>query len=210
MALSSSFGFGGHNVTLVFKSTANLALLWSLFQSAVEIRAVNTPEDADRFLDLPNRVYTNDPNWVPPLRSSVAKTFAADNPFFEYGRLQRFWLGATRGSWAGGCRQRSANRAEGQRSAYSATLGALMTLAWRKLCSKPPVIGWETRARRLVRGRSTSRPTTAVCFGGWLRCAAHGADAYNPPYYPNLLSKPAGKSSGCLFLQLSARYYPQI
>ncbi|XQQ06373.1 MAG: hypothetical protein EDM05_56055 [Leptolyngbya sp. IPPAS B-1204] len=58
--------------------------------SAVEIRAVNTPEDADRFLDLPNRVYANDPNWVPPLRSSVAKTFAADNPFFEYGRLQRF------------------------------------------------------------------------------------------------------------------------
>jgi GNAT superfamily N-acetyltransferase len=56
----------------------------------VQIQAVNTPEAAELFLDVPNVVYANDPNWVPPLRSSIAKQFAPENPFFEYGRLQRF------------------------------------------------------------------------------------------------------------------------
>ncbi|WP_416676661.1 GNAT family N-acetyltransferase [Egbenema bharatensis] len=58
--------------------------------ATVQIQPVNTPEAAEQFLDVPNLVYANDPNWVPPLRSSVAKQFAPDNPFFQYGRLQRF------------------------------------------------------------------------------------------------------------------------
>ena len=57
---------------------------------AVQIQVVNTPEATELFLDVPNLVYANDPNWVPPLRSSVAKQFAPENPFFQYGRLQRF------------------------------------------------------------------------------------------------------------------------
>jgi hypothetical protein len=39
-------------------------------------------------------VYVNDPNWVPPLRNSIAKQFAPGNPFFQYGRLQR-WIALT-------------------------------------------------------------------------------------------------------------------
>ncbi|MBC6474354.1 MAG: hypothetical protein GDA48_17345 [Hormoscilla sp. GM102CHS1] len=54
------------------------------------IQAVTTPADRELFLDVPVRVYKNDPNWVPPLRSSVAKQFNSDNPFFEYGQLQQF------------------------------------------------------------------------------------------------------------------------
>lgn len=54
------------------------------------IAPVTTPEQMEQFLDVPARVYANDPNWVPPLRSSVAKKFAPDNPFFQYGRLQAF------------------------------------------------------------------------------------------------------------------------
>ena len=42
------------------------------------------------FLDVPARVYANDPNWVPPLRSDIAKQFAPTNPFFGYGKLQQF------------------------------------------------------------------------------------------------------------------------
>lgn len=42
------------------------------------------------FLDVPARIYANDLNWVPPLRSSVAKQFAPSNPFFQYGKLQQF------------------------------------------------------------------------------------------------------------------------
>ncbi|MBF2076442.1 MAG: hypothetical protein IGS50_22150 [Synechococcales cyanobacterium C42_A2020_086] len=58
--------------------------------AAVTVRPVATPQEIELFLDVPNRVYAGDPNWVPPLRSSVAKDFAPDNPFFQYGRLQQF------------------------------------------------------------------------------------------------------------------------
>ena len=58
--------------------------------AAIQIRAVTTPAESEMFLDVPARVYATDPNWVPPLRSDVAKQFAPENPFFQYGRLQRF------------------------------------------------------------------------------------------------------------------------
>ncbi|MBD3881620.1 hypothetical protein IFO70_07625 [Phormidium tenue FACHB-886] len=59
-------------------------------QPAVQIRAVTTVTDAERFLDVPAKVYAGDPNWVPPLRSSIAKQFKPENPFLQYGRLQQF------------------------------------------------------------------------------------------------------------------------
>jgi hypothetical protein len=58
--------------------------------STYQIRAVTTPAGQELFLDVPAWVYANDPNWVPPLRSSVAKQFAPSNPFFQYGKLQPF------------------------------------------------------------------------------------------------------------------------
>jgi GNAT superfamily N-acetyltransferase len=64
-------------------------------RATVEIRPVKTSAEVDQFLDLPYQVYANDPNWVPPIRSSVAKQFAPENPFREYGKLERFlaWRG---------------------------------------------------------------------------------------------------------------------
>ncbi len=56
----------------------------------IQIRAVSNPTETEMFLDVPARVYANDPQWVPPLRSDVAKQFAPGNPFFEYGKLQQF------------------------------------------------------------------------------------------------------------------------
>jgi hypothetical protein len=55
-----------------------------------QIQAVTTPADNQLFLDVPARVYANDPNWVPPLHSDIAKQFAPTNPFFGYGKLQQF------------------------------------------------------------------------------------------------------------------------
>jgi len=59
-------------------------------QSLTQIQAVNTLAAHELFLDVPMRVYANDPYWVPPLRQEVAKQFAPENPFFQYGKLQRF------------------------------------------------------------------------------------------------------------------------
>jgi hypothetical protein len=58
---------------------------------ALEICPVTTAAEADRFLDLPAKVYKNDPNWVPPLRSSIAKQLSPQNTFFQYGRIQQ-WI----------------------------------------------------------------------------------------------------------------------
>jgi hypothetical protein len=58
--------------------------------AAIKICPVNTAADSELFLDVPALVYANDPNWVSPLRSDVAKQFAPTNPFFEYGKLQQF------------------------------------------------------------------------------------------------------------------------
>jgi hypothetical protein len=38
-------------------------------------------------LDVPAVVYANDPNWVPPLRSSIAKQLAPTNPVFAVWAL---------------------------------------------------------------------------------------------------------------------------
>jgi len=57
---------------------------------AVQVRAIATPEEIEQFLDVPAKVYAHDLNWVPPLRSSVAKQLAPDNPFLQYGKLQAF------------------------------------------------------------------------------------------------------------------------
>ena len=55
-----------------------------------QIRSVETPVDFDRFLSVPDRVYQNDSNWVPPIRNSIAKELAPDNSFRQYGKLQAF------------------------------------------------------------------------------------------------------------------------
>lgn len=56
----------------------------------IRVVAVTTLTGMEQFLDVPARVYASDPNWVPPLRSSIAKQFVPENPFFQYGRLQQF------------------------------------------------------------------------------------------------------------------------
>ncbi|MGQ4646496.1 hypothetical protein [Lyngbya aestuarii] len=57
---------------------------------SIQVKAVTTPEDKGMFLEVPARVYADDPNWIPPVRSDVAKQFLPTNPFFEYGNLQQF------------------------------------------------------------------------------------------------------------------------
>lgn len=57
---------------------------------SIQIQAVNSPTDNQLFLDVPARIYANNPYWVSPLHSDVAKHFAPSNPFLNYGKLQQF------------------------------------------------------------------------------------------------------------------------
>ena len=55
-----------------------------------QVIPVTTPVQQDWFLQVPAIVYANDPNWVAPLQSEIAKELAPTNPFFQYGKLQAF------------------------------------------------------------------------------------------------------------------------
>lgn len=56
----------------------------------IELRPVQTDKDFELFLDVPQRVYAQDPNWVAPLRSSITAQLSPQNSFRTYGRLQAF------------------------------------------------------------------------------------------------------------------------
>jgi GNAT superfamily N-acetyltransferase len=57
----------------------------------INIRPVRTKADKQAFVDLPFRLYADDPNWVPPLKSDVMATITpGKNPWFEHGEAQLF------------------------------------------------------------------------------------------------------------------------
>jgi hypothetical protein len=57
----------------------------------INIRPVSTRADKQAFVDLPFRLYADDPNWVPPLKSDVMATITpGKNPWFEHGEAQLF------------------------------------------------------------------------------------------------------------------------
>lgn len=58
--------------------------------SNFSIKPVTTPADQADFLGVPAYVYRNDPCWVAPIESSIAKQFSKENSFFQYGKLQQF------------------------------------------------------------------------------------------------------------------------
>jgi Acetyltransferase (GNAT) family len=58
--------------------------------TSIAIQPVKTDADFERFLDVPQRVYGKDPNWVPPLISAITAQLNPRNPFFTYGTLQAF------------------------------------------------------------------------------------------------------------------------
>jgi GNAT superfamily N-acetyltransferase len=62
----------------------------------LEIRPVRTPADKKAFVELPWKLYRDDPNWVPPLLSMTYELIDAEkHPFYEFARLALFnaWRG---------------------------------------------------------------------------------------------------------------------
>lgn len=62
----------------------------------VEIRPVASRRDLRAFVELPWRLYRNDPLWVPPLRADVRRRLdRRRNPFFEHAEAEYFlaWRG---------------------------------------------------------------------------------------------------------------------
>jgi GNAT superfamily N-acetyltransferase len=59
--------------------------------AAVSIEPISrSKRDLNRFFDVADRIYGDDPNWVPPLRDDVALVFSEKNPFYEHAEIQLF------------------------------------------------------------------------------------------------------------------------
>ncbi|NER38304.1 MAG: hypothetical protein F6J93_30845 [Oscillatoria sp. SIO1A7] len=56
----------------------------------IYIKPVITAAGREAFLNVPALVYKDDPHWVAPLRSSIAKELEPNNPFCQYGEFQQF------------------------------------------------------------------------------------------------------------------------
>ena len=60
-------------------------------QDNINIRPVASKADRKAFVDLPFRLYANDPNWVPPLKDEVHGLITpGKNPWFEHGEAQLY------------------------------------------------------------------------------------------------------------------------
>lgn len=68
----------------------------------IAIRPVDTAADRKRFVELPFRLYRNDPKWRPPLKAEVHGLIggAKSNPWFEHARAQ-LWLAERDGEVVG-------------------------------------------------------------------------------------------------------------
>ena len=57
----------------------------------IEISQVRGRADRRAFIELPFRLYANDPNWIPPLKGDVRGLITpGENPWFEHGEAQLF------------------------------------------------------------------------------------------------------------------------
>ncbi len=57
----------------------------------MRVETVRSPRDQKEFVELPFRLYRDDPNWVPPLRRDVNELIdPAKHPFHEHGTVQLF------------------------------------------------------------------------------------------------------------------------
>lgn len=66
----------------------------------VTVRPVMSYRDMSKFIDVPWRIYANDPMWVPPLRLERRFHFSRFNPFFKHGQWQA-WVAYQNGQPVG-------------------------------------------------------------------------------------------------------------
>ena len=57
----------------------------------IDVRPVRSRRDLSEFIDLPERLYRDDPAWTPALKPELRKLLQKEtNPWFEHGDAQLF------------------------------------------------------------------------------------------------------------------------
>jgi GNAT superfamily N-acetyltransferase len=68
----------------------------------IQVQPVRTRAERNAFIRLPERLYRDDPLWVPPLRSDVAELLdPAKHPFYRHGQAELFLARDDRGRVVG-------------------------------------------------------------------------------------------------------------
>lgn len=161
-----------------------------------QIQAVTTPADREMFLDVPAHVYKNDSNWVPPLRSDIAKQFAPTNPFFEYGKLQAFIAleegekpPQAVGRIVAAVNQRLIER-EGQNVGLFGFFECVPDLAIAKSLLEAACQWLQEQGMTLARGPiDLSTHNNCLCLVDGFDSPPMVMMPYNPPHYPEFLER---------------------
>lgn len=66
----------------------------------LEIKEVTNKKDFSKFLNLPWKLYKNDPNWVAPLKMALRDIFNPKHPFYETSQVKS-WLAIENGTEVG-------------------------------------------------------------------------------------------------------------
>ncbi|MCS7259079.1 MAG: hypothetical protein NZ601_06960 [candidate division WOR-3 bacterium] len=63
----------------------------SSVKKEIVVSEVKTKKDLSDFINLPWKIYKNDPNWIPPLIDDIKETLSKEkNPFFQHADLKLF------------------------------------------------------------------------------------------------------------------------
>ena len=113
----------------------------------LSIEKINTRNTSEvkRFIDIPLRLYKNDPNWVPPFRDDVSMMLNKDkHPFYEHS-IADFFILSRDGQDIGriaAMENQSYNQYHQKKPGYVLTcLNARMMLKLLICSLKPPLVG---------------------------------------------------------------------
>jgi hypothetical protein len=159
------------------------------------IQVLELPRDRKgiaRFLNVPYRIYRDDPLWVAPLLDDLKKVFGAQNPLFEHAEM-KLWVATEEGRDVGriaGILDRAHNEFHRESTAF---FGFFESVNDRRVSRAlfDAVCAW-TRERRMSRILGPMNPTTNDECG----LLVEGFDSspvlmmtYNPRYYRELFEE---------------------
>jgi hypothetical protein len=143
-----------------------------------------------RFFDVAEMLYRGDPNWVPPLRSDLAKVLSDENPFFRHAEMQLFVAqrGATEVGRIAAIVDREHNDFHGEKTAFFGFFESENDPETAGLLFEAAALWGRERKMRLLRG--PANPSLNDEAG--LLVEGFGSPpvfmmTYNPPYYPALV-----------------------
>ncbi len=145
-----------------------------------------------QFMTVPDRIYAQDPLWVSPLKSEVAKQFQPSNPFFQYGQLQRFIAvenGQAVGRIGAAVNQRLIER-EGAAIGLFGFFECIDDLAVAQALMNAASEWLRSQGMTHLRGPiDLSTHNHCLFLVDGFESAPYMMMPYNPPYYPQFMEK---------------------